>query len=75
MEQIIYEIKGIKYVLFLLQLSDRNEGKEMVNTVIKMNGIIQSYEVVEAFWAGISIKAKVLIPEEFAHLFSDIEMV
>jgi hypothetical protein len=75
MEQIIYEIKGIKYVLFSLQLPDRNEGKEMVNTFRKMDAIIQSYEVVETFWAGKSIKAKVLIPEEFAHLFSDIQML
>jgi|688.fasta_scaffold25274_20 hypothetical protein len=70
MEQLIYEVNGIKYLLFSAVLKTKAQANDLTAKVERHNGIIQSYDIEESFWNGTSVKVKMLIPGKLAYLFS-----
>lgn len=70
MEQLIYEVNGIKYLLFSAVCKTKKQANDLTEKIERHNGIIQSYDVEESFWNGTSVKVRMLIPEKLAHLFS-----
>jgi hypothetical protein len=73
MEQLIYEINGIKYLLFSAVCKSKSQANDIAKRIDKYQGIIQSFDVEESFWFGKRVKVKMLIPEKFAYLFSSSE--
>lgn len=72
MEQLIYEIFGIKYLLFSAVCKSKSQAQDLADRIKIYNGIIQSYDVEESFWNGTSVKIKALIPEHLAKSFSSL---
>jgi hypothetical protein len=70
MEQIIYKVNDINYMLFSMVCKTSSQADKINKKIEKFNGIIQSYDIKESFWNGILVKIKVLIPEQNAILFS-----
>ena len=70
MEQLIYEVNGIKYLLFSAVCKTEKQTIDLNQKIKNHNGIIQSYDIDESFWNGTSVKIKMLIPEKLAYLFS-----
>ena len=66
----MYEIFGIKYLLFSTVCKSKLQAQDLEKRIEKHSGIIQSYDVEESFWNGTSVKIKVLIPEHLAKSFS-----
>ena len=70
MEKLIYEVNGIKYLLFSAVCKTKSQVNDLTKKIERHNGIIQSYDVEEGFWNGDTFKVKMLIPENLAYLFS-----
>jgi hypothetical protein len=70
MEQIIYKVNDINYMLFSMVCKTSSQADKINKKIEKFNGIVQSYDIKESFWNGILVKIKVLIPEQNAILFS-----
>ena len=73
MEQLIYEIDGVKYLLFSAVCKTKTHAEKITQSVKNHSGIIQSYDVKESFWNGNTVSVKMLIPEKFARSFSEAE--
>ena len=70
MEQLIYEVNVINYLLFSAVCKTKSQANDLTTKIESHNGIIQSYDVEESFWNGTTVKVKMLIPEKLAYLFS-----
>ena len=73
MEQLIYEIDGVKYLLFSAVCKTKLHAEKITKSVKNHSGIIQSYDIKESFWNGITVSVKMLIPEKFSRSFSEAE--
>jgi len=69
-EQVIYEINGLKYMIFELDLNSRSQQK-ITSKIEKYNGIVQSAKKTSGFWSETIVTVKVLIPEKHALDFSN----
>lgn len=73
MEQIIYKVNNINYLLFSAVCKTKTQATRFTERIKKHNGIIQAYDVEESFWNGTKVSVKVLIPEHLAISFSNSE--
>ena len=74
MNQIIYEVSNVKYLLFSAVLKQQHQIEAFTKKVEKYKGIIQSYDVDNSLWNGTSVKVSVLIPEQNALSFSNLDV-
>ena len=70
MELLQYEVNGIKYLLFEVDVNSRS-ADELDCKIELYNGIIQSAVKTSGFWDETIVRVKVLIPEKFAIFFSN----
>jgi hypothetical protein len=69
MEQLIYEVNGVKYLLFSAKLSSELQSRKFVDRIKDHKGIIQSMDQDYGF-LFLTVRVRVLIPEHLACQFS-----
>lgn len=75
MEQLIYEVSGIKYLLFSDVCVTDNQLNKLTERVKNYEGIFQSIDGVQNFWSGDIIKVRMLIPEKHALEFGNFKII
>ena len=71
-EQINYEVSGIKYLLFECDLNDRSYVN-FIKKIERFKGIMQSAKKTNGFWSETIVTVKVLIPEINAISFTNFD--
>lgn len=71
MNQIIYEIDGIKYLYFSYVCNSLKTANKIENCLIKYGGIQQSFSVRYSIFHGTKITVNMLVPEMYALKFSN----
>lgn len=75
MEQILYAINGINYVLVEEVVLDTNE-KAIQKAVLELNCIIQSVKLVKGSWSYKTYgEAKILVPEASIHEYQKLKSI
>jgi hypothetical protein len=70
MEQLIYEVNGIRYLLFSAICQNEYQSDKLIVKAHLNDGIIQKVHVSDTFFGGTKVSIDVLIPEENAIKFS-----
>ena len=71
MEQLVYKINEIDYLLFTIMCRKKQDAENIQNEIKKYKGILQSCTFEDSFLNGITVKIVFLIPVKNAVIFSN----